>query len=85
MVYYNKLIDNIQVTILEERLHSNQIRRIEVWFEDEDNITYTSIENVLEKPHKVVQALKDRGFKLNETFLEKLLDFIHNLELIVVA
>jgi len=79
MVYYNKLIDNIEVTVIEERLLSNRARKLEVWFEDEDNITYTYIENIIEKPEKVIEALKNRGFKLNKSFIKKLLKFI-NLE-----
>lgn len=82
MVYYNKLIDNIEVTVLEERLHSNQLRKIEVWFEDEDNIAYTYIENVLEKPDRVIKALRNRGFNVNETFIKKLLNFIYKLNFI---
>jgi len=82
MVYHNKLIDNIQVTILEERVLHPSSRRLEVWFEDEDNIAWTYLENVIKKPSKVISALKLHGFIINnQNFIDKLLDFVNSIQI----
>jgi hypothetical protein len=72
------LIDNIKVRVLSEKHHS--MPRLEIWFEDEDNIAWTYLKNVFKKPEKVAEALQKRGFKIEKLkFIRELLSFLYGL------